>query len=628
MALVSMLQAVFNRGAFSGLRSAASSSKKARIIAFSIPVRATGIPGAEQTTSNANVIRRRSRPSASSFRFAFRSRALARGDLIKCPPLRFHPDVGIPRQHCAGDVPGREAGASLDFAMGVGWAHSEPVGPFQPQLVVSSHGTRSRRIISMPFFNGLCSVLGLREKWYTLHQQGGRRHEMSSMWSRTTIQRAVAVTCGLLIGLTATVAQTPGDQTMGTPDTQQTAPLLSPDQLNNLVAPIALYPDPLLSQVLSASTYPLEIVQAQQWLGQSRNLQGTQLVEAAKQQNWDPSVQALVVFPNALALLANDIRWTTDLGNAFLAQQADVMSAIQRMRARARSNGKLTNTPQQVVTTATQEGRDAIEIQPADPQVIYVPTYSPTYVWGRPVWGEYPDLWYPAGYGYGFGFGPGYYMSSYYPNWGGWGGWGWGCGWFGGGLYLNAGFFNSYGYRHGGFGNYGGYGGGSGFGGRAAWMHDPGHRMGVPYPNGTVSSRFSRGGMNGNSLAGGARTGGGQWNGGRSDSGRQGPSQLHRADRSAGTSGVRSPASGGWQRFGDSNRSQAAGPSDARGLARTEDAGSSRQPSSNYSGNGGSRSYQSPAQNDRRNGGAQSYRSSPSSGQSFSAPRGGGTSAP
>ena len=516
--------------------------------------------------------------------------------------------------------------------MGVRWAHSEPVGPFQPQLVVSSQGTRSRRIISMPFFNGLCSVLGLQEKWYTLHQQGGRRHEMSSMWSRTTIQRAVAVTCGLLIGLPATFAQTPGDQTMGTPDTQQTAPLLSPDQLNNLVAPIALYPDPLLSQVLSASTYPLEIVQAQQWLGQSRNLQGTQLVEAAKQQNWDPSIQALVVFPNALALLANDIRWTTDLGNAFLAQQADVMSAIQRMRARARSNGKLTNTPQQVVTTATQEGRDAIEIQPADPQVIYVPTYSPTYVWGRPVWGEYPDLWYPAGYGYGFGFGPGYYMSSYYPNWGGWGGWGWGCGWFGGGLYLNAGFFNSYGYRHGGFGNYGGYGGGSGFGGRAAWMHDPGHRMGVPYPNGTVSSRFSRGGMNGNSLAGGARTGGGQWNGGRSDSGRQSPSQLNRADRSAGTSGVRSPASGGWQRFGDSNRSQAAGPSDARGLARTGDAGSSRQPSSNYSGNGGSRSYQSPAQNDRRNGGAQSYRSSPSSGQSFSpgysAPRGGGASAP
>ncbi len=434
---------------------------------------------------------------------------------------------------------------------------------------------------------------------------------MSSMWSRTNIQRAVAIACGLLIGLPATFAQTPGDPTMAPPDAQQAAPLLSPDQLNNLVAPIALYPDPLLSQVLSASTYPLEIIEAQQWLGQNRNLQGAQLAEAARQQNWDPSVQALVVFPNALALLANDARWTTDLGNAFLAQQADVMSAVQRMRTRAQANGRLTNTPQQVVTTATQDGQEAIEIQPADPQVIYVPVYSPAYVWGQPAWGAYPDLWSPPGFGFGFGFGPGYYMSSYYPGWGGWGGWGWGCGWFGGGLYVNGGFFNRYGYGggyggygRGGYGGYGGYGGGNGFGGRSAWMHDPGHRMGVAYPNRAVSSRFSGGSMSGRSFGGSARTGGGQLNGGQS--GRQGASQINRAGGGAAAGGTRSPASGGWQRFGDSNRSQAAG--------RTGNG------ASNYSGNGGSRSYQSPAQ---------SYRSSPSYGQSsspnnYSAPRGGG----
>jgi hypothetical protein len=396
-----------------------------------------------------------------------------------------------------------------------------------------------------------------------------------------------------LIGLTATFAQTPEDPAMVMPDTQQAAPLLSPDQLNNLVAPIALYPDPLLSQVLSASTYPLEIMEAQQWLGQNRNLQGTQLAEAARQQNWDPSVQALVVFPNALGLLANDVRWTTDLGNAFLAQQGDVMSAVQRMRTRARANGKLNNTPQQVVTTATQDGRDAIEIQPADPQVIYVPVYRPSYVWGPPVWGEYPDMWYPAGFGFGFGFGPGYYMSSYYPGWGGWGGWGWGCGWFGGGLYVNAGFFNHYGYR-GGYGGYGHYG--SGFAGRSAWTHDPTHRMGVAYSNRAVSSRFSGASMNRGSFAGSARTSGGQLNG----SARQGASQINRAGGGAANGGVRSPASGGWQRFGDSNRPQAAGPA-----------------------NGGSRSYQSPAQG---------YRGSPSNGQSsspnnYSAPRGGGASA-
>ena len=98
------------------------------------------------------------------------------------------------------------------------------------------------------------------------------------------------------------------------------AQLLSPAQLENLVAPIALYPDPLLGQVLAASTYPLEIVQAQQWLQQNSNLHGEQLINAARQQNWDPSVQALVTFPDVLATLTRDVQWTTDLGNAFLAQ--------------------------------------------------------------------------------------------------------------------------------------------------------------------------------------------------------------------------------------------------------------------------------------------------------------------
>jgi hypothetical protein len=141
--------------------------------------------------------------------------------------------------------------------------------------------------------------------------------------------------------------------------------LLSPEQLDNLVAPVALYPDPLLSTVLAASTYPLEIVEAQQWLQQNGNLRCDPLMDAAKQQSWDPSVQALVALPDALRLLSNDVRWTTDLGNAFLAQQADVMSAVQRMRSRARANGRLTTTPQQVVTTAVQDGQSAIEIQPS-----------------------------------------------------------------------------------------------------------------------------------------------------------------------------------------------------------------------------------------------------------------------
>src|SRR6202142_2505289 len=168
------------------------------------------------------------------------------------------------------------------------------------------------------------------------------------------------------------------------------AQLLTPDQLDNLVAPVALYPDQLLGQVLAASTYPLEIVEAQQFLQRNGNLQGVQLLNAAKRQNWDPSVQALVAFPDVVALLTRDIQWTTALGNAFLAQQADVMNAIQQMRARAQNNGRLVNTPQQTVTAQYQDGQSAIQIQPANSQVMYVPTYSPQYVWGPPAEGYYP----------------------------------------------------------------------------------------------------------------------------------------------------------------------------------------------------------------------------------------------
>jgi len=418
-------------------------------------------------------------------------------------------------------------------------------------------------------------------------------------------------------------------------DTRQAAPLLSANQLDNLVAPVALYPDPLLSQVLSASTYPLEVVEAQQWLRQNGNLKGSQLMAAARQQNWDPSVQALVAFPDALALLANDIRWTTDLGNAFLAQQADVMSAIQRMRARARANGRLATTSQQVVTTATQDGQDAIEIQPANPQVIYVPIYSPAYVWGPPVWGYYPDLWYPPGFGFGFGFGPAYYMSAYFPGWGGWGGWGWGCGWFGQSLYVNVGFFNRYGFRggyfggHGGYygpgGYYGGYAGGGRIGGRVGWMHDPGHRMGVPYPNRAVAgrfggSRFGAGGMD-RGHAGGGRT----YAGGERFSPNSG-SFSNRGGSRGGVAGDRSAGAGQWRSFGGNRAPN--GQSYSRGFAPSENsgirpgsrggAGSLQQTTPNAPSANGWRNYASPSQGSRGYGSTRNSGNEPSTGRSFS----------
>jgi len=282
---------------------------------------------------------------------------------------------------------------------------------------------------------------------------------------------------------------------------------LTPEQLDALVAPIALYPDALLSQVLVASTYPLEITEAAQWLQQNRNLQGPQLVDAARQQNWDPSIQALVVFPDVIDRLNSNIRWTTDLGNAFLAQQADVMNAVQHMRAEARSAGRLNSNTEETIATDTQGGQTVIEIQPTNPEVVYVPTYNPEYVWGPPAYGYYyPSLYYPD-YGFGFGFGPAIYIGGFFGGLG-WGGWGWGPNWFNCSIYENRYFFNNYGFR--GFD-------GRGFGDRGIWTHNPEHRLGAAYPNQALANRFGgtfggRGGFVGSASSLGRINGGGNAN--------------------------------------------------------------------------------------------------------------------
>ena len=306
--------------------------------------------------------------------------------------------------------------------------------------------------------------------------------------TNTTVQRvfrqALSIVCILLLlpaGAFLVAQEAPPPPGQAPPEQPGTpAQAMTPDELANLVAPVALYPDSLLSQVLVAATYPLEIVEAAQWLQQNRNLRGAQLVEAARQQNWDASIQALVVFPDVLNRLNSDIRWTTDLGNAFLAQQADVMNAVQRLRAQASQAGRLRSTPQVNVTTQTQGGQQAIEIQPVDPQVVYVPVYNPAYIWGPPAYGFYPPLFYPE-IGFGFGFGAGIYIGGFFGGLG-WGGWGWGPNWFGGGIYMNNSFFHRYGFND--------FHGGGSFQGRSAWAHDPGHRLGVPYSNRALSNRY------------------------------------------------------------------------------------------------------------------------------------------
>ncbi len=314
--------------------------------------------------------------------------------------------------------------------------------------------------------------------------------------------RFVAVVCSLML-IPAGIQLFAQDQPPGPAPDQQQAPAgqtFSPEQLDSLVAPIALYPDSLLSQVLVASTYPLELVEANQWLQQNGNLQGAALVTAAQQQNWDPSIQALVPFADVIKRLNSDIRWTTDLGNAFLAQQADVMNAVQRMRARARDNGKLADTPQQRVVVENQDGQSAIEIQPTDPQVVYVPVYNPGYFWGPPPpYYPWPGLYYP-GIGVGWGWGFGIHVGFFFGGCCGWGGWGWGPGWFNHSVYVNNYFVHRYNFRE--------YGGGVGFRGRDTWAHDASHRMGGPYANRAVAQRYQAGNVRGSAgFNGAARAG-------------------------------------------------------------------------------------------------------------------------
>jgi hypothetical protein len=297
----------------------------------------------------------------------------------------------------------------------------------------------------------------------------------------------VAVICAALL--------VPGDAMLvmaqdAPPPPQNQAPLLPPEQLDSLAAPVALYPDPLLSQILVAATYPLELVQASQWLQQNRGLTGPALTQAAAQQNWDPSVQALVVFPDLIQRLTQDITWTTNLGNAFLAQQGDVMDAVQRLRARAEQAGKLASTPQQRVVNSNDGGRPVIEIVPASPEVIYVPQYDPAYIWGPPVYFGYPHWYYPhPGIGLVggafFGFGVGISMGLYFGGgWGGWGGWGWHPGWGNHTVIVNNTFITRNNFNTTRITN---------VHGSSAWSHDSFHRQGVPYPNRGLSQQYGAG---------------------------------------------------------------------------------------------------------------------------------------
>src|SRR5271170_2410775 len=202
----------------------------------------------------------------------------------------------------------------------------------------------------------------------------------------TLLYKALAVLMSILLVFTAipidATAQTNQQSASPAASTADEYALLTADELDGLVAPIALYPDALVAQVLGAATFPYEIVDAVVWLKQNSSLTGDALAKAVDQQSWDPAVKALTQFPSVLDNLAKNLAWTSALGEASATQQQDVMAAIQRMRAKAQAAGTLkTGTQIKVV----QEAPQTIVIQPANPQIVYVPTYNPTVVYGAPV---------------------------------------------------------------------------------------------------------------------------------------------------------------------------------------------------------------------------------------------------
>src|SRR6476620_8035563 len=285
---------------------------------------------------------------------------------------------------------------------------------------------------------------------------------------------ALAMLMAIPVAVSAQTADNPPAPSSQAQPASQPPPgaeLLKPEQLEALVAPIALYPDELLANVLAASTYPLEVVQADRWLKERKTLKGDALKAEVDKQAWDDSVKALASTADVLSMMSDKLEWTQKLGDAFLAQQPDVMDAIQRLRNKAYDNKKLVTTKQQKVSVQTQEGKQAIVIQQADPAEMYVPYYDPATVYGTWPYAEYPPYYwgYPSYIGAGviaasLAFGTAWALGRWGNYWGG------GCRWGNRNHYIN---------RYNKINNIGNN-----------WQHNPSHRQGVRYNNANVQQRF------------------------------------------------------------------------------------------------------------------------------------------
>jgi hypothetical protein len=288
------------------------------------------------------------------------------------------------------------------------------------------------------------------------------------------------------------------------------SPMFGQEELEQMVAPIALYPDSLLAQVLVASTYPLEIVQADRWVNQNKGLKGSQLNAAVDKMNWDLSVKALVPFPQVLSMMSDNLDWTQKLGDAFLAQQADVMRSIQRLRVKAQAQGSLRTTNEQKVVVE----ENTIIIEPTNPTVVYVPAYNPVVVYGAWPYPAYPPYpYYPAGAvvaAGAIGFAAGVAVGAAWNN--GWGSWNWHGGTINANINrnvnINTNNLNVSNIQTG------------------KWQPDPAHRKGVPYPDAASRRQYNRQPAGSADSRRDYRGYSGGSGGGAPQYGRQGPSQV------------------------------------------------------------------------------------------------------
>jgi Protein of unknown function (DUF3300) len=347
-------------------------------------------------------------------------------------------------------------------------------------------------------------------------------------------------------------------------------PAFKQEQLEQLLAPIALYPDSLLTQILMASTYPLEVVQADRWAKQNKDLKGDALTKALEKQTWDPSVKSLVNFPQVLTMMSEKLDVTQKIGDAFLAQQKDVMDTIQKLRKKAEASGNLKTTKEQVVKVE----REVIIIESASPQVVYVPSYNPTVVYGTWAYPAYPPYpYYPPGYGAGAAFVTGVAIGAAW-------GYAWGHANWGGGNVdvdvnrntnvnknINRQNYQQQMQKKGQVNQ----------AGKGSWQHDASHRGGVAYRDQGTAKKFGQSSASAKQASQGAR--------GYSDRGAG--AQASSVDKGArGDSGKAGGAGGGGRDSAFSGASQ--GGFDRQASERGQASKSGQMSSSSRSGGGAS----------------------------------------